>query len=139
MEDRDHHEPSYNTRQLDGGMTTSSRAAPGLKDGKRPRSRKLFGTAAVVALVLTVCVPVLAKVVVLTHIPLGSGSATVTWTGSSGIRPTVTSIRGAAGGYQVRGYGTVPIPHGLGSAGATLPAQIPIAKIKGTLGGHPSL
>lgn len=97
----------------------------------------LVGVTAVGAFILTVSVPVLAQVAVLTNIPLGRGSATITWTGSSGLRPSITSIRGAAGGYQVRGSGTVPIPQGLGSTGATLPAQIPIAKIKGALGGSP--
>lgn len=97
----------------------------------------LVGVTALAVLILTVSVPVLAQVAVLRNIPLGRGSATITWTGSSGVRPSITSIRGAAGGYQVRGSGTVPIPQGFGSAGGTLPAQIPIAKIKGTLGGSP--
>ena len=118
-------------------MTTSSTAAPGLLYGHRRWIRMLVGLTAVVALTLTVSLPVLAQVAVLTNIPLGNGSATITWTGSSGIRPTIPSIRGVAGRFQVRGSGTVPIPHGLGSTGATLPAQIPLAKIKGTLGGSP--
>jgi hypothetical protein len=77
----------------------------------------------------------LAQVVRLTKIPLGKGEATITWTGNSGISPTITSVRGVADGYQVRGAGKAPKPPDLSTSGGSLPAEVPIAQVKGTIGG----
>lgn len=94
-----------------------------------------MGVLGITTLVLAIGIPVFAQVVRLTKIPLGKGEATITWTGSSGISPSITSVQGTAGGYQVRGTGKVPIPLGSGTSGGSLPTQIPIAQVKGTIGG----
>jgi hypothetical protein len=71
----------------------------------------------------------------LTRIPLGRGTATITWSGATGITPTIQSIAGTAGGYRVSGKGHVPLPaHGTGTA-LTVPSRVPIADIAGTIGG----
>jgi hypothetical protein len=100
-----------------------------------PRKRRVVGVFGITAVVLAIGLPVLAQVARLTKIPLGKGEATITWTGSSGISPTITSVQGAAGGYPVRGTGKVPKPPSLGTSGGTLAAEIPIAQVRGTIGG----
>jgi hypothetical protein len=77
----------------------------------------------------------------LTSIPLGRGSATITWTGATGITPTIKSVSGTAGGYHVSATGTVPKPsnagtiNGSSSTQLSIPSQFPIADVKGTIGG----
>ncbi len=87
--------------------------------------------------VVAISVPVMAQIARLQQIPLGSGSATISWTGKSGIRPTITSISGKARGFAVLATGRVPKPPSLAgsSTPASLPASYPIADIKGTIGG----
>lgn len=71
----------------------------------------------------------------LTTIPLGRGTATITWTGSTGVTPTIESITGTAGGYQVHGSGHVPRLSGTTGSASTVPSQLPIADVAGTIGG----
>jgi hypothetical protein len=106
-----------------------------LSNDGRQGKRRLVGVLGITTLVLAIGIPVLAQVVRLTKIPLGKGEATITWTGSSGISPSITSVRGIAGGYQVRGTGKVPKPPSLGTSGGSLPAEVPIAQVKGVIGG----
>ncbi len=98
------------------------------------------GVSAVTAAVL-LSVPVMAAMSRLRSIPLGRGSATISWTGKSGITPTITSIHGSARGLAIVGSATVPKPQlGNGSAGSTslsLPSTLPLADIKGTISGTP--
>lgn len=87
---------------------------------------------AVVLLIATATSAVLGR---LTNIPLGRGTATITWTGSTGVTPTIDSITGTAGGYQVHGEGHVPRTLGSAAPGSTIPTQVPIADVVGTIGG----
>ena len=87
---------------------------------------------AVVALLSTATSAILAR---LTRIPLGRGTATITWTGSTGVTPTLNSIKGTAGGYSVSAVGHLPTPSFKGGASSTIPSQFPLANVAGTLGG----
>jgi hypothetical protein len=71
----------------------------------------------------------------LTKIPLGRGTATITWKGATGLSPTIHSIKGTAGGYQVAATGQVPESEPTSGAASTLPSHYPIADVKGTIGG----
>jgi hypothetical protein len=71
----------------------------------------------------------------LTRIPLGRGTATITWTGATGITPTIQSIRGTAGGFPVSAHGHVPQPSHESGTALTLPSVIPVANVAGTIGG----
>lgn len=71
----------------------------------------------------------------LTNIPLGRGTATITWKGITGVTPTVSLIKGTAGRYQVTATGHVPKTPPIGGTASTLPNQYPIADVKGTIGG----
>ena len=71
----------------------------------------------------------------LTSIPLGPGTATITWTGKTGVTPTINSIKGAAGGYAVSATGRVPKPGTLTGTASSIPSEYPIANVKGTIGG----
>jgi hypothetical protein len=87
-------------------------------------------------------VPVVAEIAHLTSIPLGRGSATITWTGKSGISPTVNSIGGKAGGLPVSAIDEVPRIPGInepasGSTSDSLPSSFPLANVKGTIDGAP--
>lgn len=90
-------------------------------------------------LVGLVSLPVMAEVASLRSLPLGKGSATITWIGNSGITPTINSIHGSARGLTVKATGTVPPVPGLGQAPSestpSIPSSYPIADIKGTLAG----
>jgi hypothetical protein len=81
----------------------------------------------------------MAEVASLRSLPLGKGSATITWIGNSGITPTINSIHGSARGLTVKATGTVPPVPGLGQAPSestpSIPSSYPIADIKGTLAG----
>jgi hypothetical protein len=91
------------------------------------------------ALVGLASVPVMAEVARLRSLPLGKGSATITWVGS-GITPTINSIHGSARGLTVKATGTVPPIPGVGqsSSGSTpsIPSSYPIADITELSTGH---
>jgi hypothetical protein len=97
--------------------------------------------AAIIVAVATTTVALLATaagalLVRLTRIPLGRGTATITWTGAAGTGPTIQSIKGAARGYSVSATGRIPkAPLPTGSS--SIPSQFPLADIKGTIGGTP--
>ena len=93
-----------------------------------------FGGAAIVALISTSTGALLAR---LTRIPLGRGTATITWTGAAAIRPTLPSVKGSAGGYSVSATGRVPNPASILGSASSVPSQIPLANVKGTVGGTP--
>jgi hypothetical protein len=68
-----------------------------------------------------------------TTIPLGHGTATITWTGKGGLRPTLNSIRGSVHGIPVMASGQVP---GLGAGTASsIPTTFTLADVQGQLGG----
>jgi hypothetical protein len=107
----------------------------------RPRKvnfRRLTGGAclavATVALLITSANALLAR---LTRIPLGRGTATITWSGATGDRPTIKSITGAAGSYTVTASGHVPPPTPISGTASSLPSQYPVADVAGTIGGTP--
>ena len=92
-----------------------------------------FGGLAVGALLL-VSVPVRAEIARLTSLPLGKGTATVTWTGKSVVNNSISSISGSARGLSIVATGTVPTTPTLGTA---VPANLPLADVKGKLDGVP--
>jgi hypothetical protein len=101
---------------------------------------------AIGALTITVVgllsVPVMAEIDRLTKLPLGKGTATISWTGNSGITPTINSISGTARGQSIVATGTLPRPSSpggssSGSTSLTIPSSLPLADIKGTIGGTP--
>jgi len=94
----------------------------------------IFVATAVVALISTSTGAVLAS---LTRIPLGHGTATITWTGVTGITPTIKSVKGTAGGYSVSATGRIPKLATTGGSASSIPSEFPLANIKGTLGGAP--
>jgi hypothetical protein len=72
------------------------------------------------------------------HIPDGSGTATITWTGKSGLHPTISSVAGTVGRYRVKGSGSLPdyFQHqGLTTTPTGITATL--ATIHGTLSGTP--
>jgi hypothetical protein len=90
-----------------------------------------IGAVAVAALLL-VSVPVRAEIARLTSLPLGKGTATVTWTGKGGVNNTINAISGSARGLSIVATGTVPPTPNLGTSA---PANLPLADIKGKLAG----
>jgi hypothetical protein len=98
--------------------------------------RRRVRVAAVVGLVATalllLSVPVVAEVARLTSLPLGKGTATVTWTGKGGVNNTITSISGSARGLSIVASGSVPATPNLGSSA---PSNLPLADVQGTLAG----
>jgi len=42
------------------------------------------------------------------HIPDGRSTATITWTGKTGLRPTISAVGGSVEQYRVKGSGTLP-------------------------------
>jgi hypothetical protein len=82
---------------------------------------------------LLVAVPVRAEIARLTSLPLGKGTATVTWVGKSGINPNVNSVSGSAHGLPITATGTVHTPN----SGTPLSGTIPFLHITGTLEGVP--
>jgi hypothetical protein len=71
----------------------------------------------------------------LTKIPLGRGTASITWSGVAGVTPTIKSIKGTAGGFSVSGAGRRPSPPSTLGSGSSIPSKLPLADIRGTLGG----
>jgi hypothetical protein len=73
----------------------------------------------------------------LATIPLGRGTASITWTGATGVTPTIGSIKGTAGGYQVSGSGKVPAAASVNGTATSIsvPSEFPIADVTGTIGG----
>lgn len=105
------------------------------KNGRhRPRRTAaiLFAGGAVVVLIGTASDALMAR---LTTIPLGRGTATITWKGATGLTPTINSIKGTAGGYRVTATGRVPKTPSISGTASSSPAQFPIADVKGTIGG----
>jgi hypothetical protein len=82
---------------------------------------------------LLASVPVRAEIAHLTSLPLGKGTATVTWAGTSGISPNLNSVSGSARGLPIAATGTVHTP----SPGSSLSSTIPFLHITGTLDGVP--
>ena len=97
---------------------------------RRVRVTAVVGLVATALLLLSV--PVLAEVARLTSLPLGKGTATVTWTGKGGVTDSITSISGSARGLTIVASGMVPATPNLGSSP---PANLPVADVKGTLAG----
>ena len=73
---------------------------------------------------LLASVPVRAEIAHLTSLPLGKGTATVTWAGTSGISPNLNSVSGSARGLPIAATGTVHTP----SPGSPLSSTIPFLK-----------
>jgi len=88
--------------------------------------------AAVVVLISTTTGALLAR---LTKIPLGRGTASITWSGAAGVTPTIKSIKGTADGYSVSGAGRGPNPASILGSASSIPSHLPLADIKGTIGG----
>ena len=103
----------------------------GLSAVRRAATILVAGGAAV-ALAATASEALIAR---LTTLPLGRGTATITWTGATGVTPTINSIKGSVGGYQVAAVGRIPKAPALGVTGSSLPSQFPIADVKGIIGG----
>jgi hypothetical protein len=101
------------------------------RNGRRTAAIVLAG-GAIVVLIATAGDAVLAR---LTRLPLGRGTATITWKGATGLSPTINSIKGTAGGYQVAATGRVPKTPSVSGTASTIPSQYPIANVKGTIGG----
>jgi hypothetical protein len=93
-------------------------------------------------LIALIAGPVMAEISHLMSIPLGRGTATITWVGKGGIEPTVNSIAGKAGGLSVSATDKVPkipgtggVASGSSSVPSSIPSTFPIADVKGTLDG----
>jgi hypothetical protein len=90
---------------------------------------------------LLAAVPVAGLVARLHTIPLGHGTATIVWTGRGGLHPTVTSVRGTAGGYRVVASATIPPVPGAGGSltngSVSVPSSFTLAHVTGQLGGAP--
>lgn len=74
----------------------------------------------------------------LRHIPDGRGTATVTWTGKTGLHPTISEVNGTVEHFPVKGSGTLPnyFKHqGLTTTPTGIEATL--ATIHGTLAGTP--
>ena len=100
------------------------------------KGRRMLGSAIVgAAVVVLIGTSTEAMIARLTTIPVGRGTATITWSGSTGVTPTINSIRGTAGGYGVSATGQVPKPSSISGPGSTVPTEFPIADVKGTIGG----
>jgi hypothetical protein len=98
--------------------------------------RWILGSAIVgTAVVVLIATSTEALIALLTNIPLGRGTATITWSGSTGLTPTITSIKGTAGGYTVSATGRTPKASSISGTASTVPTEYPIADVKGTIGG----
>jgi hypothetical protein len=100
--------------------------------GFRRGALVIVAGAVVVALISTTTGAVLAR---LTRIPLGRGTASITWAGVAGVTPTIKSIEGTAGGYSVTGAGRVPNPASILGSASSIPSDLPLADVKGRIGG----
>jgi hypothetical protein len=101
-------------------------------NGTRRTATILLAGGAIVVLIATTSDALIAR---LTNIPLGRGTATITWKGAAGLTPTITSIKGTAGAYQVAAKGRVPKTPSVSGTASSLPSQFPIADVRGTIGG----
>jgi hypothetical protein len=104
------------------------------------KNRLIAAVSVAITAVMALSVPVMAEIARLEQLPLGSGSATISWTGKTGVTPTISSISGKARGLAIFATGRVPKPPSLaqsstGSTPVSLPASYPIANIKGAIGG----
>lgn len=99
--------------------------------------RSLVFATAVAGLCGLVAVPVGALIGRLTSVPLGPGTATITWSGRSGITPTISSVQGVVHGYPVTGSGRVPRVPSVAGTSKTVPPSITLATVSGQLGGDP--
>jgi len=113
--------------------------------------RHHIGRTIVVALcaggaVVGISFPVSALVARLTSLPLGKGAATITWTGNSGITPTVNSVQGHVADYSVVATDKFPrlgqSSSTTGSGSSSVPSSIPnlsgpipFGDVKGTIDG----
>lgn len=88
------------------------------------------------ALVVLIATSTEAMITRLTSIPLGPGTASITWSGSTGVTPTINSIKGTARGYAVSATGQIPKPSSISRTASTVPTEYPIADVKGTVGGN---
>jgi len=95
---------------------------------------------------LALAVPVAAVVARLTSLPLGHGAATISWIGTTGIHPKVTSIRGTVrqlpvvAAINLPNYGAGGSPTGSSSTASpssALGTSIPLGHVHGTLDGAP--
>jgi hypothetical protein len=89
-----------------------------------------------VALSALLAVPVMAEISRLTTLPLGKGTATITWTGKRGDDPSINSIRGSARGFAILASKKTPkFPSGqsVTSGSISPPKSVPIADITGTI------
>jgi hypothetical protein len=106
--------------------------------------RAFVGIALALACIALLSAPVLAEIASLTRLPLGRGTATVTWTSNSGNIPTANSIAGTARGLSVIGKQTLSNPFGSNGSGSgtvptsiTIPSEFPLGKVRGTIDGAP--
>lgn len=82
--------------------------------------------------------PVMAEISRLTTVPLGKGTATITWTGKRGDNPSANAIHGSAKGFAIVAIKKTPkLPSGgsVTSGSISLPKSVPIADITGTIDG----
>jgi hypothetical protein len=89
-----------------------------------------------VALSTLLALPVMAEISRLTALPLGKGTATITWTGKRGDNPSIDSIQGSAKGLAIAASKKTPkFPSGgsVTSGSISLPKSVPIANITGTI------
>src|SRR5580700_2781859 len=98
--------------------------------------RAFVGIALGLACIALLSAPVLAEIASLTRLPLGRGTATVTWTSNSGNTPTATAIAGTVRGLSVSAKQTLSNPlrsDGLGSGtvptSITIPSAFPLGKV----------
>jgi hypothetical protein len=105
---------------------------------------RTFRTAGIVLLTATAVAaasaPVLAEIAKLTSVPLGKGTATISWTGTYGNRPTIGPISGSARGLSIKATGVVLRVPSIGNTGqsstsVSIPSSVPVADVKGTIGG----
>jgi hypothetical protein len=75
------------------------------------------------------------------ELPLGQGTATISWVGPGGLGPASDPVSGSASGLAVTGVAKTPdnaVSPALSSGNPTsLPMGFPIADVTGTLAGHP--
>jgi len=87
---------------------------------------------------LTALNGVAAALVSVARLPDGPGTATVTWTGATGLHPTIKSVAGTIGHKRLAATGSVPdyLDHqGLTTSSSS--TMMTLATIRGKLGGNP--
>ena len=90
------------------------------RNGPRRVATILVAGGAAVVLIATASDALVAQ---LTRIPLGRGTATITWKGATDLTPTISSIKGTAGGYRVAAAGRVPKAPSNGGTASSPPSQ----------------